>query len=299
MAATLGNVLVIRGGAVGDFVLTLPVLRALRRSSDRLAVLGPPAMGPLAVADGLADEWKSLEAREWANWFVAKGACDSSTTSWLADFDIVISYLHDPDGVFERNLRNIKPLCYLSGEHKPLGKHMTKTLAAPLEKLDVMLRDEPFRLEVIPEELPWSGNWLAVHPGSGSERKNWAEENWRKLFARINEETDWDILLIGGEAEDGRIDRLAADLPSTRVAKADEWPLVRLAGALANCTLFAGVDSGIRHLAEAVGLSGVALWGQSNVREWGPRDERWEILHGLKTTSVDTMFMTLMKSISA
>jgi len=296
MTAALGNVLVIRGGAVGDFILTLPVLRDLRGSTDRLAVLGPPVVAPLAVAGGLADEWKSLEAREWANWFVAKGVCDSATATWLAGFDTVISYLHDPDGVFERNLRNIKPLCYLSGEHKPLGKHMTKTLAEPLQELGVMQCDEPFRLEVAREQLPWPGSWLAVHPGSGSERKNWAEENWEKLFAKIHKETDWNILLIGGEAEAGRIDRLAADLSSTRVIKADGWPLVRLAGILANVTLFAGVDSGIRHLAELVGLSGVVIWGESNVLEWGPRDERWEIIHGPRTTPVDAMFMALMKS---
>ena len=291
--------LVVRGGAIGDFVLTLPALHALRGSSDQLAVLGSSAVAPLAVAGGLADEWRSLEGREWASWFVADGTCDPKTTAWLADFDTVVSYLHDPDGVFECNLKNIKQLRYVSGEHKPSGEHMTKILAAPLEKLGVMQCDEPFRLEVAREELPWSGNWLAAHPGSGSERKNWAEENWRKLFKRINEETNWNILLIGGEAEVGRIDRLAADLSSTRVVKADGWPLVRLAGALANCSLFAGVDSGIRQLAEVVGLSGVAIWRDRNVLEWGPRDERWEILHGLESTSVCVMFTALMRLMKA
>ena len=295
----IGNVLVIRGGAIGDFVLTLPVLYALRGSANRLAVLGLPAVAPLAVAGDLADEWRSLEGREWASWFIAGGTCDSDTATWLADFDTVVSYLHDPDGVFERNLKNIKQLHYVSGEHKSSGKPMTESLAEPLKELGVMQCDAHFQLEVTCEPLPWKGNWLAVHPGSGSERKNWAEENWRKLFKRINEETNWNILLIGGEAEVGRIDRLAADLSSTRVAKADGWPLVRLAGALANCSLFAGVDSGIRQLAEVVGLSGVAIWRDRNVLEWGPRDERWEILHGLESTSVCVMFTALMRSMKA
>ena len=288
--------LVVRGGAIGDFVLTLPTLHALRGSSDQLAVLGSSAVAPLAVAGGLADEWHSLEGREWASWFVADGTCDPKTTAWLADFDTVVSYLHDPDGAFERNLKNIKQLRYVSGEHKPSGKPMTETLAEPLQDLGVMQCDEPFRLEGPREQLPWPGNWLAVHPGSGSERKNWAERNWQKLIQRINTETNWNILLAGGEAETERVDRFVADLPPTRVAKAYEWPLVRLAGALSNCSLFAGVDSGIRHLAEAVGLSGVVVWGNTNVLEWGPRDKRWEILHGLEATSVDAMFMALMKS---
>ena len=52
-------------------------------------------------------------------------------------------------------------------------------------------------------------------------------------------------MLIGGEAEVGRIDRLAAGLQTARVIKADGWPLVQLAGALASVNLFAGVDSGV------------------------------------------------------
>ena len=296
MATALGDVLVVRGGAIGDFVLTLPVLRYLRGSADRLSVLGPSAVAPLAVAGGLADEWRSLEAREWANWFVAKGVCDTATTAWLAGFDTVISYLHDPDGVFERNLRSIKQLHYVSGDYKPSGEHITKTLSAPLEKLDVVQSDKPFSLEVGRKELPWQGNWLAVHPGSGSEQKNWAEKNWEKLFLKIHEETDWNILLIGGEAEVGRIDRLAAGLQAARVIKADGWPLVQLAGTLASVNLFAGVDSGVRHLAELVGLSGVVIWGGSNLLEWGPRDERWRIFQGIETTSVEVVFAALMKS---
>lgn len=296
MTAVLGNVLVVRGGAIGDFVLTLPVLHALRGSVKRLAVLGPSVTAPLAVAGGLADEWRSLEAREWANWFIIDGARDPETAGWLAEFDTVISYLHDPDGVFECNLKKLKQLRYVTGEHKPCGMHITKTLFAPLKELGVVQFGKPFRLGVPHVELPWPGNWLTVHPGSGSERKNWAEENWQELFHRIIEETDWNILLAGGEAESGLVNRLAADLPPTRICKADEWSLVHLAGAFANCALFAGVDSGIRHLAEAMGLPGVAVWGGSNVAEWGPCDERWEILHGLQVTSVDAMFKALKES---
>ena len=193
--------LVVRGGAIGDFVLTLPALHALRGSANQLAVLGPSAVAPLAVAGGLADEWRSLEGREWASWFVADDTCDPETAGWLSKFDTVISYLHDPDSVFECSIKKVKQLRYVTGPYKPSGQHITKTLAAPLQELGVIQFAELFRLEVPHVKLSWPGNWLAIHPGSGSEQKNWAEENWQNLIQRINTRTNWNILLTAGEVE--------------------------------------------------------------------------------------------------
>ena len=53
-----GRILVIRGGAIGDFILTLPVLAALRAQfpQARLVVLGYPHIASLALAGELADE---------------------------------------------------------------------------------------------------------------------------------------------------------------------------------------------------------------------------------------------------
>ena len=70
-----GRILVIRGGAIGDFVLTLPVLAALRRHlpKARIAVLGFAQVTPLALAGGLADEVRSIEARPLAGFFARNG----------------------------------------------------------------------------------------------------------------------------------------------------------------------------------------------------------------------------------
>ena len=57
-SSTPGHILVVRGGAIGDFVLTLPVLTALRAAHPQsgIAVLGSRECGELAVAGGLVDE---------------------------------------------------------------------------------------------------------------------------------------------------------------------------------------------------------------------------------------------------
>ena len=67
-------------------------------------------------------------------------------------------------------------------------------------------------------------------------------------------------------------------LPSARIVVAANLPLVELAERLSACTGFVGHDSGITHLAAAVGLSGLVLWGETPPAVWRPRSERMTIL---------------------
>jgi len=58
---------------------------------------------------------------------------------------------------------------------------------------------------------------LAIHPGSGSDKKNWPEEQWEELLQRIAAETNWRVLLVGGEAEEARLQRLSSLIPVERL----------------------------------------------------------------------------------
>jgi heptosyltransferase-2 len=128
---------------------------------------------------------------------------------------------------------------------------------------------------------------LAVHPGSGSERKNWPESAWARLLERIVQETDWRILLVGGEAEGERLQRLSGVLPPQRIQVAQSLPLAELALRLAGCQAFLGHDSGISHLAAALGLPGLALWGETNEAVWRPPSSSFRILRSLRTVLAD------------
>ena len=120
--------------------------------------------------------------------------------------------------------------------------------------------------------------WLALHPGSGSERKNWPEENWRCLLQHLHRATKFNFLLVGGDAEGDRLQRLSAVLPTTRIQLAQSLPLVELAWHLQQCAGFIGHDSGISHLAAALGLPGLVLWGETNQATWCPRGDRITVL---------------------
>jgi heptosyltransferase-2 len=131
-----------------------------------------------------------------------------------------------------------------------------------------------------------------VHPGSSSVRKNWPESKWAEFLQRLAATTGWHFLLIGGEAEGERCQRLAAKLPPQRVGVAQNLPLVELAQTMRSCAAFIGHDSGVTHLAAALNLPGLVLWGPSNEVVWRPVSDRLQIMHdnrGLDALPVETV----------
>ncbi len=305
MSRTQGRILVIRGGAIGDFVLTLPVLSALRRMfpHTRIEVLGYPHIVQIAEVGGLVDAAHPIDARPLAGFFARNGDLDPGQSAFFEDFNIIISYLYDPDGFFQSNVARCSLAQFHAGPHRPVehdGVHAAETFLKPLERLAIFDAGTTPCIEVEPWENPeWtqpaSGEpvWLAAHPGSGSESKNWPEKNWSELLRRIVEATAANLMIVGGESEGGRLEALADELPRDRRHLLRNRPLAETARCLKHCRGFIGHDSGITHLAAAVGLPGIVLWGPSNADVWRPRSERMNLLHGgpgLNGISVDQAY---------
>jgi heptosyltransferase-3 len=113
---------------------------------------------------------------------------------------------------------------------------------------------------------------------------------------RVVSETNLPLLLVGGEAEGDRLERLASALPANRVEVLQNVPLVDLARRLAACQAFVGHDSGITHLAGAVGLPGLVLWGETVRAVWAPRNPTLRVLsstQGLAGLAVDEVLDAL------
>jgi len=307
-AASPSHILVIRGGAIGDFILTLPVLAALRRCypGARLAVLGRPPIAALAQAGGLADAVRSVEDRRLAGFFVRDGDLDPECASFFTRFDLVVSYLFDPEAVFRENLARCSRARFIAGPHRPdesVPSHATEVYLEPLEQLGIVGADPVPRLPIgsscppagtpDPRPVPWT---VALHPGSGSDQKNWPEERWDELIRQLLDNTPLNVLLVGGDAEGTRLPRLAAGHSSSRLRVARSLPLIDLARHLSGCAAFIGHDSGISHLAAALGVPGVILWGNSAEAVWRPRSDRCILLRdprGLAEISVSQVLEAL------
>jgi heptosyltransferase-3 len=298
-----GKILVIRGGAIGDFILTLPVLAALRQQFPRthLEVLGYPHIAQLALAGGLVERVQSIEARALAGFFARSGKLSEDLVDYFSEFDLIISYLYDPDLIFQSNVARCTRAQFIRGPYRPDEAediHATEVFLKPLERLAIFDADTVPRLDV-PREFDStseSGKWLAAHPGSGSESKNWPERNWAKLLQQIAGSTTLNLLIVGGEAERERLERLAGALPPGRFKLLQNVPLPELAGWLASCVGFVGHDSGISHLAAAVGLRSLLLWSDTAESVWCPRSEQLTVLRnsrGLAELSVPVVFHNL------
>jgi len=121
MSSSGGKILVIRGGAIGDFILTLPAIAALRNQfpGAHLEVLGYPHIVQLAVAGGLVDRVQSIEARALAGFFARGGALEPDLADYFSQFDLMVSYLYDPDGIFRTNVSRCSRAQFIAGPHRP------------------------------------------------------------------------------------------------------------------------------------------------------------------------------------
>jgi hypothetical protein len=254
----------------------------------------------------LADAVRPIESRALAGFFGASGALDREWAEYFHGCALIISFLYDPDGIFGDNVAHCTEAQYLEGPHRPDEQgdlHATSVLLKPLERLAIFDADPVPRLRIRAGEVKHreadgderSGRrTVALHPGSGSERKNWPESEWFKFISELLENEDLDLLLVGGEAESERLERLEATFGGCeeRIGLAHNLPLVRLAERLSTCSAFVGHDSGITHLASALGLPGLVLWGPSREQIWRPLSERIVLLRaeeGLTRLSVSTV----------
>ncbi len=279
-AAPFQRALVIRGGALGDFLLTLPVLHALRTAAPaaRLEVLAYPGLAGLAKSAGVINDVRSIEYGPLAGFFTRGSVLDPELRDYFASFDLIISYLYDPDGIFEENLRAAGASRIVTGPHRPAAtSHAIDQLASPLAELGLPLTGRASRLKVgsVAHDAPT----IALHPGSGSPRKNWPADRWRQLAAQLlAADPALHLAVIGGEADAAPLEALREFAESPRVIFWENLPLIELAARLAGAAFYVGHDTGISHLAATAGTPCLLLFGPTDPGVWSPPHDHVRVL---------------------
>ena len=260
------RILVLRGGALGDFLVTLPALATLRARWPEAVIelAGNAHAGRLALARDLLQAVHSQHEARWSALFRAE-ELPADFGTWLARFDLVLNFWPDPDGCLRRHFPRTPQQVFLSAPALPTIAPAAAPYCAPLRSLGLEPRDWIVPLAPGPTgspaiAAPRSG--LLVHPGSGSPRKNWPRERWMQLLPRLPRP----VGVILGEAEREAWSGFAP----AGVTLLVERPLEELVTQLARCRLFLGHDSGISHLAAACGAPGVLLFGPTDPAMWAP-----------------------------
>jgi heptosyltransferase-2 len=315
------KILFIRGGALGDFIVTLPTLRLLRQRwpEARIEVLGHPRIAEIALDRYYLNAIRSVNHGPLSAFFTPRAVLDPAWMDYIGDFDLVLSYFYDPDGLFQLNLERCKPgriLTYSPRVPDDFGRPAARHFAGMVEPLGLALADNAAsELFPSPADIDDARSFLtglkpgtrlvAIHPGSGSETKNWPRESWAELGRRLaHAAPDLALLLIEGEADAEPAQFLLGawkDLPHLRA----RWlPLPILAALLREAALFLGHDSGITHLAAASrrDLPVIALFGPTDPAVWAPPRAGVQVLRGnpaLKNLGVEDVFQAAMELLNS
>jgi ADP-heptose:LPS heptosyltransferase len=129
-------------------------------------------------------------------------------------------------------------------------------------------------------EKEWSEKWIAnlgwkdsrviaIHPTAGDEKKCWPPHKWRELIRLLSGERETNFLIFGGAHErkliEAAFDELAVHYHAMIGAE-----LGHVKAVLSHAHLFIGGDSGIGHLAAALGIPVVSLFGATDPRRCAP-----------------------------
>jgi heptosyltransferase-3 len=315
------RILVIRGGALGDFLVSLPMLRLLREKwpQAHIELLGHPTLAEPAIGRFYLDAARSVHHGPLSAFFMPRAVLDPAWMDYIGAFDLVLSYFYDPDGLFEANLRRCEPEEILThpprvpaGFTAPAARHF----AGILRPLGLELgNDAASDLFPSPADLDGARAFLAglrpgtslvaIHPGSGGEDKIWPAQAWaetgRQLAREFPEST---LLLIEGEADAGPAQFLVEAWRDLPMIRARLLPLSILAAVLKSTALYLGHDSGITHLAAASrrDLPVIALFGPTDPKVWAPPRAGVQVLQGRATLAdltVDEVHAAASKLLAA
>ncbi|PYK31628.1 MAG: hypothetical protein DME58_07105 [Verrucomicrobia bacterium] len=307
----MNRILVIRGGAIGDFILTLPALKALRdaRPQAHIEILGYKHIAALAENRFYAQAVHSIEYGPLARFFARNSELPAKLADYFASFDLIVSYLFDPDQIFETNLRRCGVQNLICGPARIVENagHAARQLARAIEALGINVVDLAERIFPSIEDRDFAREFLAslrqpiiaIHPGSGSREKNWPLENWISLFSAGSHFADLErILVISGEADKAQTDQLEREWKDRDVRFAKNLPLPRLAAVL-DRSIFIGHDSGISHLAAAAGANCIVLFGPTDPNVWAPKNQNVQVFRSPSGKLDDLRIETVEAALAA
>ena len=276
------RILVIRPGALGDVVVTEPVIAALREAypAAHIAVAGRTDFLPLLAGRGRADACVSMDSAAFASLF-------SDGPLEIPEFDIVLAFLPDADGSLSARLgsRGGRAAVFDPRPKANATAHIVDHLLAALEPLGISAARSVPRLDCRDDWLAAASallgqlqDYAVIHPGSGGRSKLWQPEKWAAVISGL---APLPVVLTSGPA-DGEI---AAEIPTraadrARVRVIAGQPITTIAGVLAGAKFYLGCDSGVTHLAAALGVPTVAVFGPTDPRVWAPRGPRVQVVRG-------------------
>lgn len=258
--------LVFHYGALGDFVLTWPMLRRLGGGITLVTDWHRATLASKLIA-GV----RPMDIHLWEFVRLHSEGGPTSVSPAVGELfeqaESVISFISTGEDDWAKNVARLAPQAkrvYVDTRPgEAVGEHVTDWHAEQIEAQGVALGD-PIDVALVSRDGP-----TVVHPGSGGEAKCWPRERYERLIERLVEQGQ-SVAPLLGETE---VDRWPGDV----VARWEEVYGARVFGsldglyeALSSAGAYVGNDSGPTHLAAQMGLPTVALFGPTAPEVWRP-----------------------------
>ena len=255
--------------ALGDFALTLPIVRGLWATGQRTVVVAPWSRAWLAsrLVEGVAP--MDIELWEFSRLHAEGGPTSVSPAveELFEKAQRIVSFVSSGGDHWATNVRNrISTATIACIDPRPpqdWAGHVT-------EWHHRQLASQGIELESVPVE-PWKvkGKYIVIHPGSGGKEKCWPLDRFEQLIRTLRDRGK-QVLPVFGEVElatwtPEQVEHWQQELGATLLMTPEA-----LYQTLTGAALFVGNDAGPTHLAAQMGLATIALYGPTDPKRWSP-----------------------------
>lgn len=301
---------ILQPGALGDCILTLPLVKLVKEALDLGGVdlIGHAEYVGILPGRSCVDGVRSIDSVDLHRLFAEPMRFDLADHDPLihlfAGYSWIITFLGEPGSDFEQNLiftTNCShsadvvtlPLKPPEGVRQHIAEIYTEQFARqsglPMEKARVDPKAVHIRVDQADRDLgvelleqvgiDLSKRLVVIQPGSGGRNKCWRLENFLNV-ARTLRGPEIEVLFLLGPAEVERLrpcDKVHIHGVTRCVA---HLSLPQVVGLLSCADAFVGNDSGVTHLAAGIGLRTIALFGPTDPTVYRPLGPRVTVVQG-------------------
>jgi lipopolysaccharide heptosyltransferase II len=274
------NILIRATNWVGDAVMSLPALRAIRERfpQAKIAILAKHSVADLYINKSFADEivlydlksssamGRKLRSRKFDCAILLQNAFEAAWIAWLARIPERIGYKRDGRMILLTRAIDVpKP-----GEIPRHERFYYLELLRRAGLIDALPDCDAIRLEHVRKVN--NGRVIGVSPGAAyGTAKRWLPERFAEAAGALAEARGASIALFGTKSERALCEDIARMLNGRAVANyAGQTTLAQFIDLAADCELFLTNDSGSMHIASALGVPTVAIFGATNDTATGP-----------------------------
>ena len=293
---------------VGDAIMALPALRAVRKRypGSEIAIVARPYVadiyrdqqicdriiaydlqGPHAGISGREKLATELRSQEFAAALLLQNAFDAAWLAWRANIPERIGYARDGRSfLLTKAVPSPKP-----GDIPAHEKFYYLELLRRAGWLDSLLDESFIALSVSEEKRLRAAEFLSksgvrqgvlrIAIGAGASygsARCWPPPRFAELANRLQSQTEADVILFGTVGEVAVSNAIAAEMRQPPIVLTGNTAIADLPALLSQCHLFIGNDSGAMHVAAAVGLPVIAVFGPTDPHGTAPVTPRCTIL---------------------